>query len=187
MFLNAYEYLDNNCYWTIVSQRMLDSIRTLQHGERVVAFPVTMIDGELKRMDDPRLHSKSIQFDIDYALSKPELHRDDFWVLRVPILQGALDKLESDYSVLPTGDVSQPPEITSIERHVLIEPPEGYPPIFRIKEYVVGDVFVTEELRQAWKAAGVRGPVYRPLYNTWLTYEMDFPVEIEGENIWLNH
>jgi hypothetical protein len=111
VFLNAYEYLDNNCGWTIVSQRMLDAIRKLKYGESVAAFPVTMIDSEL------------------------------------------------------------------------IEPPEGYPPIFRIKEYL-GNVFVTEELRQAWKAAGVRGPVYRPLYNTWLTYEMDFPIEIEGENIW---
>jgi hypothetical protein len=182
-FLNAYEYLDNDCGWKVVSQRMLDAIRKLKYGERVAAFPVTMIDSDVQEFDDPRHHSESAEFDMEYVLSRAELHRDDFWVLKIPILKGAFDKLESNYSVLPTGDVSQAAKITRIEKHVLIEPPDGYPPIFRIKEYL-GNVFVTEELRQAWKEAGVRGPVYRPLHNTWLTYEMDFPVEIDGDNIW---
>jgi hypothetical protein len=80
-----------------------------------------------------------------------------------------LDRERSIYS--PEGDYPT--------QYVLNEPPEGFPPVFRLAANPEA-VFITAEAREALKEAGILGTAYTPTSNIELPREVDLPVPIVG-------
>jgi hypothetical protein len=78
-----------------------------------------------------------------------------------------LDRKLSIYS--PEGDY--------LKQYALNEPPEGFPPVFRLAANP-GAVFITAEAREALKEAGILGTAYFSTFNIELPQEVDLPVPI---------
>lgn len=163
------DYPSNDLDWPLVSRAMLKALQ-VDNSPSITAFPVRMIDTEV-RDDDPRgLLDLSAEEAVTCALSQRHLVRDDFLVLHVQPLVGVFDAEASQYKPFSDGT-----GVWLVNRYVFKEPAEGFPPLFRLAE-VPTQLFITREARERLRRAGVRGPVYRIPAGPPARDEVDHPV-----------
>jgi hypothetical protein len=65
------------------------------------------------------------------------------------------------------------------QRYVLNEPPEGFPPLFRLSVNPKA-IFISAEAREALKEAGIVGTAYSPASQVERPQEVDLPIPIIG-------
>jgi hypothetical protein len=132
-----YPYLDVR--WPIMSQRMLDTLLSLGNF-RYRAYPLLMVDCE--QIYNEELGTKAasgIVFENFFA---------------VHLLED-LDVLDLENSIYERGK-RNPDAVINVEKTVFIEPPTGFPPLFRAV-HLENYLYVSAEARSALEKAGIRG------------------------------
>jgi hypothetical protein len=159
--LNYIDYPSNNLNWPIMSRRMyyvLTSLGPFPH--RVI--PIALIDST-RFPDQPERYF--------LADGQPNSEVTDFnSLVAVQILEhnDYFDFEHSDYK--PSSRL--PGRVKSVNRYVLNEPTEGFPPLFRLAADPV-ILFISAKAREALREAGIRGTAYYPLDS--LQTEVDNP------------
>jgi hypothetical protein len=130
-----YPYLPDLISWPIMSVRMLDVLLSVgDFSHQVIPIIFTHIDGLLPSSEE----------------------RHDFIILQLLEHFDGLDRNRTEYS--STFDESDP-ELERIDitgEMVLKEPPNGFPPIFRVKEDRV-PLYVSTAAKEALEKAGIQG------------------------------
>jgi hypothetical protein len=161
--LSFTDYPINNVYWPVMSRRMYYTLCTVgEFPHRVM--PVAMIDDRSFVFESER------RFLAD-GTPNPEVTNFDNFVA-VQLLEET-DYFDFEYSEYEP-DPDFPEWVTSVRRYVLNEPPEGFPPLFRLAAYSV-TLFISAEAREALREAGIRGTAYFPLDQ--VQSEVDIPVQ----------
>jgi hypothetical protein len=145
--IQSSDYPINNVDWNIMSQKMLDillSIGSFPH--RVI--PLVMVDCEVIGSGGKR--------------SEKEDHR----FVAVQLLEH-LDVFDWENSVYE-HDPTIKDLVDSIDKLVLKQPKDGFPPIFRLSVYPYV-LFVSGKARMALEQAGIKGVVFEEIENYDLT------------------
>jgi hypothetical protein len=149
--LNFIDYPSNIVNWPIMSRRMyyvLTSLGNFPH--RVI--PIALIDRS-RFPDEPER--------CFLANGQPDPEITDFNnLVAVQILEYShyFDFDRSDYEPSP----KHPDLARSVNSYVLVEPPEGFPPLFRL-DASAATLFISAKAREALREAGIRGTAYYPL------------------------
>ena len=163
VFSSAYDPFDSIDFplseklWPIVSSGALKIIKLIDRQSEIKSYPAILIDSVHQGARDPRTTWEpydAAAFTRE-TLSFPALRSDEFALVHVPILHGRFDLEHSEYSELWDGHP------LGISSYVLKDPELPLPPLFRFAEQP-GHLFVTAELRAAWKKGGIYGPTYSP-------------------------
>ena len=145
--LDKSDYPYNSVRWPIMSQRMLDAIKSagdFPHKE----IPVTMLDDTVpsrKRYDES-------------GAPKPSVSRGGYTAVEIGDTPGLVDPEKSEIVMNP----ATPHIVGDIEKLVLKRPKGGFPPLFRIAEYRV-PLFISPEAKRKLEEAGVKGVEYVPV------------------------
>jgi hypothetical protein len=141
------DYPSNDVNWPLMSPRMLDVLR--QVGD----FPHRLIPVRLvnRRIRGPARHLP------DGSL-RPEVVDDRFAAVQLTEHIDVVDWERSVFEKTPIG----PGTVYSFDKLVLVEPPGGLPPLFRVPSKV-SLLLVSAEARRALEAAGIRGVEFDPL------------------------
>ena len=145
--IQSSDYPINDVGWSIMSQKMLDillSIGSFPH--RVI--PLVMVDCEVIGSGGKR--------------SEKENHR----FIAVQLLEH-LDIFDWENSVYEP-DLTITDLVDSIDKLVLKQPQDGFPPIFRLSVYPYV-LFVSGKARMALEHAGIKGVVFEEIENYDLT------------------
>jgi hypothetical protein len=138
-----YPYTDVR--WPIMSRRMLDTLLSVG-SFRYRVYPLLMID------------CKAIAYADDASPIKSGIEYDNFFAVH---LLEDLDIFDWENSIYER-DADAPHVLKDIEKLVLREPSEGFPPLFRvITSRLKARLYVSAEARTALEAAGIRGVVFR--------------------------
>jgi hypothetical protein len=161
-FLEFLDYPTNDKDWPIMSRRMYYTLCTVGDFPHR-AIPIAMMDGSKFTFEPERRFLSNGQPD-------PEITNTDALVA-VQILE------ESNYFNFKLSEFEPDPDfpewVHSVEKYVLNEPLEGFPPLFRLAAQAT-PLFISAKAREALKEAGIRGVAYYPLDN--LQIEVDNPV-----------
>jgi hypothetical protein len=137
--LEAIDYPYTDVRWPIMSKFMLDTLLSVGNF-RHRAYPLMMVDCEvIDYAEDGRSIKSNIEF-------------HNFFVIQV--LED-LDVFDWENSIYER-DPEVPDVIDDVEKLTLIEPPNGFPPLFRIFNFETS-LYVSAEARSALEKAGVRG------------------------------
>jgi hypothetical protein len=135
-----YPYTDVR--WPIMSQRMLDTLLSVGNF-RHRAYPLRMIDCQV--IGHNKQDNSSVISGIEY---------DDFFAVQVLEDLDIFDWEKSIYE----RDADAPHVLKDIEKLVLREPSEGFPPLFRvITSRLKARLYVSAEALTALEAASIRG------------------------------
>lgn len=165
--LTRTDYPENDVSWPVMSRRMYYTLLSVgDFPHRVI--PIAMLD------DLAYPYEREQCFTLDGKPNPEVTNFDDF--VAVQLLE------ESDYFDFERSEYEPSPKfpewIRSATRFVLNEPPEGFPPLFRLSAYSVA-LFISAEAREALKEAGIRGTAYYALNDGYsLQDEVDIPVPI---------
>jgi hypothetical protein len=141
------DYLCNDVNWPLMSPRMLDVLR--QVGD----FPHRLIPVRLvnRRVRGPARYLP------DGSL-RPEVVDDRFVAVQITEHIDVVDWERSVFEKTPIG----PGTVYSFDKLVLVEPPGGLPPLFRVPSKV-SLLLVSAAARWALEAAGIRGVEFKSL------------------------
>lgn len=166
-FLLYTDYPTNNVSWPVMSRRMyylLLAVGDFPH--RVI--PVALINGTTFTFEPER------RFLADGSPNPEVTNFDDYVAIQLLEESDYFDFERSEYTRHPRD----PEWIRSVERYMLNEPPEGFPPLFRLAAYSFV-LFISAEAREALKEAGIRGTAYNALTDGYgVTSEVDIPVQV---------
>lgn len=141
------DYLCNDVNWPLMSPRMLDVLR--QVGD----FPHRRIPVRLvnrKALGPARyLPDKSL---------RPEVVDDRFVAVQLTEHIDVVDWERSEFETSQLG----PATLYDFDKLVLVEPPGGFPPLFRVPADV-SLLLISAEARRALEAAGIRGVIFKSL------------------------
>ncbi|MGB8699062.1 MAG: hypothetical protein WCD18_06575 [Thermosynechococcaceae cyanobacterium] len=159
------DFPTNNVYWPVMSRRMYYTLLALGNFPHRV-IPIAIMNTRMSPFES----SQSLLAD---GQPNPEVTNfDDF--VAVQLLE------ESDYFDFERSEYEPSPKfpqwVRSVDRYVLTEPPEGFPPLFRLAAYSVA-LFISADARAALREAGIRGVAYEFLDNP-LQDEIDNPVQL---------
>jgi hypothetical protein len=158
------DYPTNNVYWPVMSRRMYYTLLTVgDFPHRVI--PIATMDGSKFTFEPERRFLANGQPNPDIT------HFDDFVAVQLLEESNYFDFEHSIYKPSPKF----PEWVHSVERFVLNEPPEGFPPLFRLSAYSVA-LFISAKARDVLKESGIRGTAYYPLDR--LQSEVDIPVQL---------
>jgi hypothetical protein len=159
------DYPTNNVYWPVMSRRMyyvLNSIGNFAH--RVI--PIAMLNDTAYPDEQERC------FLSDGKPNPAVTNFDDFVAVQLLEEKDYFDFEHSVYKPSPKF----PEWVHAVQRYILREPPEGFPPLFRLSAHA-SSLFVSAQAREALKEAGIRGTAYELLDNP-LQEEVDIPVQL---------
>jgi hypothetical protein len=149
-FLSQTDYPPQSQNWPLMSLRMYEVLLSVgDFPHRVI--PVTM---ESTKLDPSQPNYRTIDSDSFVAIQFLE-YADYF------------DRKRSIYS----------PEGNYPTHYVLNEPPEGFPPVFRLAVNP-GVICISAEARKALQKVGIIGTAYIPCSDIFLLREVDLPVPI---------
>lgn len=161
------DYPTNNVYWPVMSRRMYDVLCTVGNFlHRVI--PVAMMDATQFAFEPKRQFLSNGQpnpgiTDFNGFAAVQLLERSDYF-----------DFEHSEYELHPRD----PDWVRSVSKYVLNEPPEGFPPLFRLTVQSP-ELFISAEAREALKKSGIRGTAYYTLDDGYsLQDEVDIPVQL---------
>jgi hypothetical protein len=139
-----YPYIPDVRSWPIMSKRMLDVLLSIgSFSHQIIPVVFTHIDGILPNDEARRKASLLIR-------------NHDFVILQLLEHFDGLDRDRTEHT--STFDESDP-EFERIDftgEMVLKEPPNGFPPIFRVKEDGVS-LYVSAAAKEALEKAGIQG------------------------------
>jgi hypothetical protein len=161
--LACLDYPTNNVYWPVMSRRMYNTLTAVGHFPHQI-IPIAVMD------------STQYPFEPEQRLAngqpKPEITNfDDFVVVQLLEHSEFFDFEHSSYA----RNSRHPDWIDAIEIYVLNEPPEGFPPLFRLSPNPA-ELFISAKARAALLEAGIQGTAYYPL--NCLQVEVDNTVEL---------
>jgi hypothetical protein len=148
--LSHTDYPYNNVGWPIMSRRMLYTLNSVR------AFPHRIWEVPFVGFPDHTFHEHLRQ-----GLSGGVRHDNKF--AAVQLLTERLDIFDWENSVYRRyegGMAHHEGRVELIRKLALHVPPEGLPPIFRLKVRAV-ELFVSPEARTALEAAGIKGIEFR--------------------------
>jgi hypothetical protein len=165
--LTRTDYPENDVNWPVMSRRMyyvLCSVGDFPHR----AIPIAMLDDLAFPYDRERCF-------ISHGQPNPEVTNfDDFVAVQLLEHSNYFDFERSEYEPSPNF----PEWVRSVDRYILNEPREGFPPLFRLSADAV-ELFISAEAREALREAGIRGTAYYALNDGYsLQDEVDIPVPI---------
>jgi hypothetical protein len=161
------DYPISDVNWPVMSRRMYYALLALGDFPHRVT-PVAMID------DTSFVFESELRF-LPNGQPKPEVTNfDDFVVIQLLEESDYFDFERSEYK----PDPDFPEWVLSVNRYVLSEPPDGFPPLFRLAANS-SPLFISAEAREALKEAGIRGTAYYALNDGYsLQKEVDIPVPV---------
>jgi hypothetical protein len=142
--LETIDYPYNDVSWPIMSKRMLDTL--LSVGDfRHRAYPLVMLNSDM-----------AIHYDEDGNAQTPEAEYHNFFAVHV--LED-LDVFDWENSIYERSERNHNViNGSTLEKLVLKEPPNGFPPIFRVDTPPIDiRLYVSAEACTALEAAGIRG------------------------------
>lgn len=144
---DAPDYPNNTAGWPLMSRRMLDVLRSVGDFPHHV-IPVTLVQDTIE---------VEVRYD-ERGRPKPEYSKTDYVAVHLTSYADVFDEERSSFEPHPMF-----PEFAfGVDKYVFRTPPEGLPPLFRIKKCFV-PLFVSAKARAALEAAGIRGPIYKGL------------------------
>jgi hypothetical protein len=166
-FLNDVDYPTSNVNWPIMSRRMyytLLAVGDFQH--RVI--PIAMMDGTRFTYEPEHRFLANGQ-------PNPEITNfSDLVIVQLLEKSDYFDFENSDYTRHPRD----PDWVDSVEKYALNEPPDGFPPLFRLT-VMSSELFISAKARVALLETGIRGTAYHCLDDGYsLQNEVDIPVEL---------
>lgn len=151
-------YADAGNY--IVSQRLIDtllSVKKFSYRKYKIAI---LEEGATRFQKNPEGYKSPKPYSNPEEFKKKSL-RDDMYIFQpLEILSDIFDWENSVYKQYDYDKEINVP--SSIREFVLKEPKDGFPPVFRLKEYPV-TLFISAEAREALKNAGIKGTSYLSL------------------------
>jgi hypothetical protein len=163
-FLNYLDYPTSNVSWPIMTRRMLCTLLTVgDFSHRVI--PIALMDGTRFTYEPER------RFLADGQPNPEITNFNDLVIVQLLERHDYFDFENSEYERHPRD----PNWIRSVERYVLNEPPNGFPPLFRLT-VTPSQLFISAKAREALQEAGIRGTSYYSLDS--LQSEVDIPVQI---------
>jgi hypothetical protein len=165
--LTRTDYPVSNVYWPVMSRRMYYTLFTVgEFPHRVI--PVAMID------DTSFVFESERRFLADGTPNPEVTNFDDFVAVQLLEETDYFDFERSEYE----SSSDYPEWVTSVARYSLNEPPEGFPPLFRLAADSVV-LFISAKAREALSEAGIRGTAYYALSDGFsIQDEVDIPVEV---------
>jgi hypothetical protein len=162
--LTRTDYPTNDRYFPVMSRRMYYAIQSIgPFPHRVI--PVAMVD-------DTSFVFESEQRYFSDGSPKPEVTNfDDFVAIQILERNDYFDFDHSEYERHPRYQDF----VRSVDKYVLNEPPDGFPPLFRLT-VTPSELFISVKARIALLEAGIRGMAYYPLDSYQI--EVDNPVEL---------
>jgi hypothetical protein len=158
------DYPTNNVNWPVMSRRMYYTLLALGNfSHRVIPISI---------MDDRAYPFESHRCFLPDGSPNPEVTNSDDFVA-VQILEHS-DYFDFDRSTY-RRNTRRPEWIDAIDAYVLNEPPEGFPPLFKLSVRST-QLFISAEAREALREAGIHGVAYYPLDS--LQSEVDNPVQL---------
>jgi hypothetical protein len=146
--ISTMDFPYNDVRWPIMSERMLDILLSVKHFPHK-SIPIVMINDSIMSKD--RYQSN--------GLANDGVENHNFYAVQLTSSITALDyersKYESDLNSMLIIDV---------ERLILKEPREGFPPLFRISEYPA-PLLVSSLGRLALESIEARGMIFTELEN----------------------
>jgi hypothetical protein len=166
-FLDHVDYPTNNKYWPIMTRRMYYTLLAVgDFPHRVIPIALMFNTGSTFESNQRFLPS-----------GQPNPEIADFETLvAIQILEKSnyFDFERSVYERHPRD----PEWVRTVEKYVLNEPEEGFPPLFRL-EVTPSQLFISSKAREALREAGIRGVAYYTLDDGYsLEEEVDIPVEL---------
>jgi hypothetical protein len=159
------DYLTNDVYWPVMSRKMYYTLLALgDFPHRVI--PIAIMDTRAFPFESHRCFLANGQ------PSPAVTNFDDFVAIQLLEENEYFDFEHSEYE----PDPDFPEWVLSVDKCVLNEPPNGFPPLFRLAAYSVA-LFISAEARAALREAGIRGTTYEPLENKFQK-EVDIPVQL---------
>jgi hypothetical protein len=154
----------NNADWPVMSRRMYYTLLALgDFPHRVI--PVAIMDDRAYPFESHRC------FLSDGSPSPEVTNFNDFVAIQLLKESDYFDFERSEYDPSPIT----PFRVGSVDKYVLREPLEGFPPLFRLM-ITPSTLFISAEARAALREAGIRGTAYYPLDS--LQSEVDIPVQL---------
>lgn len=163
-FLNYIDYPTSNVNWPIMSRRMYYTLLAVgDFPHRVI--PIAMMDGT-------RFTYEPEQRFLANGKPNPEITNfNDLVAVQILEYSEYFNSEKSTY----IRDPEDPDWVSAVEGYVLNEPPEGFPPLFRLT-VVSPELFISSKAREALKKVGIRGVAYCPLDS--LQRQVDMPVQL---------
>jgi hypothetical protein len=162
--LSRTDYPINNVYWPVMSRRMYYTLCSVgEFPHRVI--PVAMID------DTSFVFESERRFLADSTPNPEVTNFDDFVAVQLLEQSNYFDFENSNYE----RDLIDSEWINAVEIYVLNEPPEGFPPLFRLT-VMSPELFISANAREALREADIKGVAYYPLDS--LQTQVDIPVEV---------
>jgi hypothetical protein len=163
-FLNYLDYPTSNVNWPIMTRRMLYTLLTVgDFSHRVI--PIALMDGTRFTYEPER------RFLADGKPNPEITNFNDLVAVQILEYGNYFDFENSEYTRHPRDQNW----VSSVDNYVLNEPPEEFPPLFRLS-VVSPELFVSAKARDTLREAGIRGVAYYPLDN--LQSEVDIPVQL---------
>jgi hypothetical protein len=161
--LTSVDYLTSNVYWPVMSRRMYYALLTVGNFPHR-AIPIAMMDSTQSPFaQEQRLAS---------GKPNPEITNfNDFVAVQLLEYSNFFDFERSSY----TRNSRRSDWIDTIDAYVMNEPPEGFPPLFRLAADPVV-LFISAKARETLRESDVRGTAYYPLDR--LQIEVDIPVQL---------
>jgi hypothetical protein len=166
-FLNYVDYPTSNVNWPIMTRRMHYTLMTVgDFPHRVI--PVAMMDGTRFTYEPARRFLAN-------GKPNPEItNLSDLVIIQLTETSNYFNFENSDYERHPR-DVDW---VRSVDKYVLNEPPDGFPPLFRLN-IMSSELFISAKARVALLEAGIHGTAYHCLDDGYsLQNEVDIPVEL---------
>ncbi|MGB8699063.1 MAG: hypothetical protein WCD18_06580 [Thermosynechococcaceae cyanobacterium] len=165
--LTRTDYPISNVGWPIMSRRMYYTLLMVGDFPHRV-FPVAMVD------DTSFIFESERRFLADGKPNPEVTNFDDF--VSIQILEDS-DYFDFEHSAYEASS-DFPEWVTSVERYVLNEPSQGFPPLFRLAADSVV-LFISAKAREALRESGIRGTAYYALDDGFsFQGEVDIPVEV---------
>lgn len=162
--LTRTDYPENDVDWPVMSQRMyyvLCSLGDFPH--RVI--PIAMLD------DLAYPYERERRFIVQGKPNPEVTNFDDFLAVQLLEESDYFDAERSEFEPSPIA----PFQVSSVETYALNQPPNGFPPLFRLL-VTSSQLFISAEAREALREAGIRGTAYYPFDG--FNNEVDMPVTI---------
>ncbi len=142
-----YDFPSTDMTFPVMSKRMLKALLDVGNF-RHQTIPVTMVDDSY--LDD--------QFDSKGRLKPDVPYNDDYIAVQLKEYANVFDYKKSLYE----KDLVFPDEVGIVHRLVLMEPPVGFTPIFRIKE-VMKLLFINSEAKVFLEKMQIKGCIFEPV------------------------
>jgi hypothetical protein len=145
--LDKTDFPYNSVRWPIMSERMLDALKSAGEFPRR-EIPVIMLDDTVRSRE---------RFD-EFGAPKPSASRGGFIAVELGATPALFDAEQSRFD----ADELFPRDVGVIHKLVLRRPPGGFPPLFRIAEYPT-ILFLSAEAQHKLEDAGIKGATYTPV------------------------